>query len=163
MRDRNSGNPGGVFSLKIALVSPYDFSYKGGVVSHVVSLGNELSSRGHNVKILAPCSDPEQVETGEVELISFGRSVPVPSAGSISPHLIQRVAQAAPQGDTRKGGVRRCPFARAADADVCVDVLFPGESRPRLVRFTLSTRAEAVGTQSGSRCLPRGPAGWQAA
>ena len=84
MRERNSGSPGGVFRLKIALVSPYDFAYKGGVVSHVVSLGNELSRRGHNVKILAPCSDPEQVETGEVELIPFGRSVPIPSAGSIS-------------------------------------------------------------------------------
>ncbi len=73
-----------MFRLKIALVSPYDFAFKGGVVSHVVSLGNELSDRGHDVKILAPCSDPEQVETGEVELIPFGRSIPVPTAGSIS-------------------------------------------------------------------------------
>ena len=73
-----------MFRLKVALVSPYDFAFKGGVVSHVVSLGNELSKRGHDVKILAPCSDPELVETGEVELISFGRSIPVPTAGSIS-------------------------------------------------------------------------------
>ena len=73
-----------MFRLKVALVSPYDFAFKGGVVSHVVSLGNELSKRGHDVKILAPCSDPEQVETGEVELIPFGRSIPVPTAGSIS-------------------------------------------------------------------------------
>ena len=94
LRCRNSGSPGGVFRLKIALVSPYDFAYKGGVVSHVVSLGNELSRRGHNVKILAPCSDPEQVETGEVELIPFGRSVPDPVGRLDLPHLFQRVAQA---------------------------------------------------------------------
>ena len=83
-RDRTFAGRRGVFRLKIALVSPYDFAYKGGVVSHVVSLGNELSGRGHDVKILAPCSDPDQVETGEVELIPFGRSIPVPTAGSIS-------------------------------------------------------------------------------
>ncbi len=72
------------FPLKIALVSPYDFAYKGGVVSHIVSLGNELYRRGHDVKILSPCSEPERVETGSVELIPFGRSIPVPAAGSIS-------------------------------------------------------------------------------
>ncbi len=65
-------------------MSPYDFSYKGGVVNHVASLGNELYRRGHDVKILSPCSAPDQAETGSVELIPFGRSVPVPAAGSIS-------------------------------------------------------------------------------
>lgn len=42
--------------MKIALVSPYDFSYPGGVTEHTVALANGLGQRGHEVHILAACS-----------------------------------------------------------------------------------------------------------
>jgi phosphatidylinositol alpha-mannosyltransferase len=43
-------------SMKIALVSPYDFSYPGGVTEHTAALANELQQRGHEIHIFAACS-----------------------------------------------------------------------------------------------------------
>ncbi len=42
--------------MKIALVSPYDFAYPGGVVNHISSLEREFTRLGHEVKIIAPAS-----------------------------------------------------------------------------------------------------------
>ncbi len=71
--------------LKIAQVSPYDFAHPGGVQRHIASLSRELQARGHELSILAPCSsvDPA-VDIGDVDLRTFGRSVPIPTAGSIA-------------------------------------------------------------------------------
>ncbi len=68
--------------MKIALVSPYDFAYPGGVVAHISNLGRELEERGHTVKILAPAANGGPV--GMDNLIAVGRPVPVPSNGSIA-------------------------------------------------------------------------------
>lgn len=71
--------------LRIAQVSPYDFAHPGGVQRHIASLSRELQARGHELSILAPCSsvDPA-VDIGDVDLRTFGRSVPIPTAGSIA-------------------------------------------------------------------------------
>ena len=66
--------------MKIALVSPYDFAYPGGVVAHVSNLGHHLEKLGHTVKILAPADSPDDL--GVDNLIAVGRAIPVPSAGS---------------------------------------------------------------------------------
>ncbi|MBN1644355.1 MAG: glycosyltransferase family 4 protein [Dehalococcoidales bacterium] len=42
--------------MKIALVSPYDFSYPGGVARHVTSLYHHFTRMGHEVKVIAPAS-----------------------------------------------------------------------------------------------------------
>ena len=55
------------------------------MVSHVADLGNELARRGHNVTILAPCTqDRPSCALNDLELISFGRSFSVPTQGSIA-------------------------------------------------------------------------------
>lgn len=66
--------------MKIALVSPYDLSYPGGVTVHVSNLARYFSQWGHNVKIIAPCSSP--VDRSNV--IPIGRPVSVPSGGSMA-------------------------------------------------------------------------------
>ena len=69
--------------LRIALVSPYDFAYPGGVTNHITGLSKELRSRGHEVTIAAPVSKP--VDDIDVpNLVPIGRPIPVPTAGSIA-------------------------------------------------------------------------------
>lgn len=69
--------------MKIAMVSPYDFAWPGGVTAHVSQLAQQLTHCGHQVKVLAPHSPSrENLETDD--LVPMGRSVPVPSGGSIA-------------------------------------------------------------------------------
>ncbi|MSQ22972.1 MAG: glycosyltransferase family 1 protein [Chloroflexi bacterium] len=43
--------------MKIALASPYDYAYPGGVTEHIGHLAHEFQRTGHEVHIIAPCSD----------------------------------------------------------------------------------------------------------
>ncbi len=69
--------------MKIAMVSPYDFTWPGGVTAHVSQLAQELSQCGHQVKVLAPHSPSRQQFDAE-SFVPLGRSVPLPSGGSIA-------------------------------------------------------------------------------
>src|SRR5438874_11441028 len=69
--------------MKIALVSPYDFAYPGGVTEHVSHLAAEFRRLDHEVHILAPSSvDPATL--GEPFLHAFGRVVPLAANGSVA-------------------------------------------------------------------------------
>ena len=70
--------------MKVAMVSPYDFSWPGGVNAHVTQLSAELRQRGHEVTVIAPrtpanplaqCGSPDY-------FIPMGRSVPLSAGGS---------------------------------------------------------------------------------
>lgn len=79
--------------MKIALISPYDYSYPGGVVAHISNLADNFSNRGHEVKIIAPYS--RRVSCNQ-QLIRGGKPTSVPIGGSIarvalSPTTIPRI------------------------------------------------------------------------
>ncbi|MEA2646123.1 MAG: phosphatidyl-myo-inositol alpha-mannosyltransferase [Chloroflexota bacterium] len=73
--------------LRIALVSPYDFSHPGGVTEHISHLARELRRRGATVKLMAPASGdlPEQMDDfAEEDFYRIGRPIPIPVNGSIA-------------------------------------------------------------------------------
>ena len=67
--------------MKIALVSPYDFAYPGGVAHHISSLEKRLTGMGHEVKVIAPAS--KAVSVFGDRFIPIGKPRPIPSSGSI--------------------------------------------------------------------------------
>lgn len=70
--------------MKIAVVSPYDLAWPGGVNSHVTQLSGELRKRGHDVSVIAPHSPAasQSVQLGDQRVIPMGRSVPLSAGGS---------------------------------------------------------------------------------
>ncbi|MEO7020944.1 MAG: glycosyltransferase family 4 protein [Ktedonobacteraceae bacterium] len=69
--------------MKIGLVSPYDWSYPGGVRDHVWNLANEFLDQGHDVRILAPASGPQR-KIREQHIYKIGWPTPIPANGSIA-------------------------------------------------------------------------------
>jgi len=67
--------------MKIALVSPYDFAYPGGVTNHISSLERHFTHMGHEVKVIAPASTA--VSTFGDRFIPIGKPRPIPTSGSI--------------------------------------------------------------------------------
>jgi phosphatidylinositol alpha-mannosyltransferase len=70
-------------SLKIGLVSPYDFPYPGGVTQHVLHLQREFARLGHDVRIIAPSSD-RRLEREMDDVYRVGRVTRVRGNGSIA-------------------------------------------------------------------------------
>ena len=70
--------------MKIAMVSPYDYTWPGGVTTHVSQLSKELANNGHEVHVLAPYSIPDVSRSDNPLFVPLGRSIPVPSGGSIA-------------------------------------------------------------------------------
>lgn len=69
--------------MKIALVSPYDYPFPGGVTSHISYLDEELTRLGHAVTILAPSSQPDEALIGR-RVVKLGTPMSVPANGSIA-------------------------------------------------------------------------------
>ena len=82
--------------MRIALVSPYSWTYPGGVTRHIEALALELRGAGHEPHILAPFDPddslsarlhrgarPQRLEPPE-GFISLGRTVGIPANGAVS-------------------------------------------------------------------------------
>ncbi len=69
--------------MNIALVSPYDYAYPGGVNTHISNLALHLAKIGHQVKILAPCSNKKALPTAQ-DIVPLGKTIPYPSNGSVA-------------------------------------------------------------------------------
>ena len=68
--------------MKIALVSPYDYAYPGGVNNHIASLEEYFTRMGHEVKIIAPSSRPKKTSANRSAIV-IGKPVPIRASGSV--------------------------------------------------------------------------------
>ena len=101
--------------MRVALVSPYSWTYPGGVARHIEALAGELHRQGHDAHVLAPFDPPDrlaarmhrgarpQERTPPEWLVPLGRTVGVPANGGVSnlagsPSAIRRLRQALDSG-----------------------------------------------------------------
>ncbi len=82
--------------MRIALVSPYSWTYPGGVTRHIEALSHELQAAGHEARILAPF-DPDDALARRMHrgarpqrctppegFVALGRSMGFPANGAVS-------------------------------------------------------------------------------
>src|SRR4051795_1840246 len=82
--------------MRIALVSPYSWTYPGGVTRHIEALAEQFLAAGHDVRVLAPY-DPDDRLSARLHrgarpqprepadhLIGLGRTVGIPANGAVS-------------------------------------------------------------------------------
>jgi phosphatidylinositol alpha-mannosyltransferase len=83
-------------AVRIALVSPYSWTYPGGVTRHIEALAAELRTAGHEPRVLAPY-DPDDAISARLHrgarpqrhpvpegFVSLGRTVGLPANGAVS-------------------------------------------------------------------------------
>jgi phosphatidylinositol alpha-mannosyltransferase len=101
--------------MRIALVSPYSWSYPGGVTRHIDSLAEHLRSDGHDARILTPF-DPDdrlsarlhrgarpQARELASEIVPLGRTIGFRANGAVSnlavtPHAVWTLREALRDG-----------------------------------------------------------------
>ncbi|MHB8235313.1 MAG: glycosyltransferase, partial [Solirubrobacteraceae bacterium] len=82
--------------MRVALLSPYSWTYPGGVTRHIEALARELSQAGHEARVLAPLdpddklsrrlhrgAQPQRHPTPE-GFVSMGRTFGIPANGAVS-------------------------------------------------------------------------------
>ncbi len=69
--------------MKIGFVSPYDWSYHGGVRSHIIHLAAELERMGHTTGIITSATGAEG-RVVEPKVTKLGWAAPIPWNGSIA-------------------------------------------------------------------------------
>ncbi len=97
--------------MRIALVSPYSWTYPGGVTRHIEALSAELVAQGHEPHILAPF-DPDDVLSARLHrgarpqrreppknFVALGRTIGIPANGAVSnltgtPHSVFAIRHA---------------------------------------------------------------------
>ncbi|MDQ2621830.1 MAG: lysylphosphatidylglycerol synthase domain-containing protein [Actinomycetota bacterium] len=101
--------------MRIALVTPYSWSYQGGVNRHVQSLAEQFISQGHYVRVIAPFDPADRLSkvlhraaTEPVDLpdyvIPVGRTLGIGANGSVSniplfPETIRLTRKAIAEGN----------------------------------------------------------------
>lgn len=101
--------------MRIALVSPYSWTYPGGVTRHIEALARELQVQGHEPDILAPFDPddalsrrlhrgarPQRVDP-PANFVALGRTIGIPANGAVSnltgtPHSVFAIRRALRDG-----------------------------------------------------------------
>ncbi|HXO08903.1 MAG TPA: flippase-like domain-containing protein [Solirubrobacteraceae bacterium] len=102
--------------MRIALVSPYSWTYPGGVTRHIEALAERFIEEGHHVRVLAPYDPPDtfaailhrgarpQTLTQPDYVVSLGRTVGFKANGAVSNISITPHGVATLHNELRTGG-----------------------------------------------------------
>jgi len=102
--------------MRIALVSPYSWTYPGGVTRHIEALAESFVADGHHVRVLAPFDPPDrlatalhrgarpQLLTSPEHLVSLGRTIGLKANGAVSNVSLTPSSVAAMHHELRTGG-----------------------------------------------------------
>ena len=102
--------------MRIALVSPYSWTYPGGVTRHIEALAEQFIAEGHHVRVLAPYDPPDtasavlhrgarpQTLAAPDYLVSLGRTVGFKANGAVSNLACTPYSVAAMHRELRTGG-----------------------------------------------------------
>jgi phosphatidylinositol alpha-mannosyltransferase len=102
--------------MRIALVSPYSWSYPGGVTRHIEALAERFIADGHHVRVLAPFDPPDRfaavlhrgARPAAIEapdyLVSLGRTLGFKANGAVSNLSITPFGVATLHHELRTGG-----------------------------------------------------------
>src|SRR5690606_15949092 len=72
---------GGRAVMRVGIVCPYSWDVPGGVKQHVDDLAQALMEQGHEISVIAPASDDDELPA---YVTGAGRAVPVPYNGSVA-------------------------------------------------------------------------------
>lgn len=87
--------------MKVGIVCPYSWDMPGGVKQHIDDLAQALMALGHDVSVIAPAADDEDLPP---YVTGAGRAVPVPYNGSVARMSFGFISAARVRRWVRDGG-----------------------------------------------------------
>jgi len=102
--------------MRIALVSPYSWTYPGGVTRHIEALAERFLEEGHHVRVLAPFDPPDRFSAALHRgarpqpvkapdyLVSLGRTIGFKANGAVSNLSITPYGISSMHQELRTGG-----------------------------------------------------------
>jgi phosphatidyl-myo-inositol alpha-mannosyltransferase len=133
--------------VRIALISPYSWTYPGGVTRHIEALAAELDMLGHDARILAPYDPddalsrrlhrgarPQRRERPE-RFVSLGRTFGLPANGAVSNITGSPSAIYALRRQLRDGGYDVAHVHEPIVPVVCWDALLSAGELPLVGTF----------------------------
>ncbi len=133
--------------MRIALISPYSWTYPGGVTRHIEALAAELDALGHDARILAPYDPddalsrrlhrgarPQRREPPE-RFVSLGRTFGLPANGAVSNITGSPGAIFALRRELRGGGYDVVHVHEPIVPVICWDALLSSGSLPLVGTF----------------------------
>jgi phosphatidylinositol alpha-mannosyltransferase len=133
--------------VRIALISPYSWTYPGGVTRHIEALCAELSALGHEARILAPY-DPDDALARRLHrgarpqrvdpppgFVSLGRTFGLPANGAVSNITGLPSAFLALRRELRDGGYDVAHLHEPVVPMVCWDALMHAGELPLVGTF----------------------------
>ncbi len=133
--------------MRIALVSPYSWTYPGGVTRHIEALASELAAEGHEPRILAPF-DPDDGLSVRLHrgarpqdhpvpegFVSLGRTVGIPANGAVSNLSVTPPGVLALRRELRDGGYDVAHLHEPVGPLLCWDALCSARELPLVGTF----------------------------